>query len=213
MSQELWIWAKAQVLSSLRTPYALETVLPALKKASAGAEDLARNQMPTPSQPPAQLLPPSKANNPVKASRTHQDLHKELLLTHRKFPVGRRSGVIHTPFFPAADPISQDHMTPAEGSSFKPECVGQWRGLGLHSKPELLRVLEKRRCQGREGEEPAQDLTPLQLELQRRQQRREEKQQKEAREEKGSGHEFLKVRENLRKSPWRDPTTTRPSTS
>ncbi|XP_069501526.1 actin-associated protein FAM107A-like isoform X2 [Ambystoma mexicanum] len=170
MSQELWIWAKAQVLSSLRTPYALETVLPALKKASAGAEDLARNQMPTPSQPPAQLLPPSKANNPVKASRTHQDLHKELLLTHRK-------------------------------------------GLGLHSKPELLRVLEKRRCQGREGEEPAQDLTPLQLELQRRQQRREEKQQKEAREEKGSGHEFLKVRENLRKSPWRDPTTTRPSTS
>ncbi|KAJ1095325.1 hypothetical protein NDU88_000490 [Pleurodeles waltl] len=129
MSQELWLWAKAQVLASLRSPYGLEAILPAPKKASPGTGDRNGESVLPPTT--AQLLASCKAANPMKASRTRQDLHKELLLTHRK-------------------------------------------GLVLHSKPELLRVLERRRCQERLGAEPTQDQTPLQQELLRWQQRREE---------------------------------------
>ncbi|XP_069068289.1 actin-associated protein FAM107A-like [Pleurodeles waltl] len=163
MSQELWLWAKAQVLASLRSPYGLEAILPAPKKASPGTGDRNGESVLPPTT--AQLLASCKAANPMKASRTRQDLHKELLLTHRK-------------------------------------------GLVLHSKPELLRVLERRRCQERLGAEPTQDQTPLQQELLRWQQRREEKEA-----EKGSTHEFLKVRENLRKCPWREPRASRTSPS
>ncbi|XP_078520245.1 actin-associated protein FAM107A-like [Lissotriton helveticus] len=168
MSQELWLWAKAQVLASLRSPYGLETILPALKKASPGTADRSGESILSP--PTAQLLAPCKAANPMRAVRTRQDLHKELLLTHRK-------------------------------------------GLVLHSKPELLRVLERRRCQEGVGAEPAPEQPPLQKELLRWQQRREERQQKEAEEGKGSTHEFLKVRENLRKCPRREPQTSRTSPS
>uniref|UniRef100_A0A8C5R3J0 Uncharacterized protein n=1 Tax=Leptobrachium leishanense TaxID=445787 RepID=A0A8C5R3J0_9ANUR len=49
------------------------------------------------------------------------------------------------------------------------------RGLALHSKPELLRVLEKRRSQWKDGQEDSKLLcSPLEQELQKWQQRREE---------------------------------------
>ncbi|XP_077148485.1 actin-associated protein FAM107A-like [Ranitomeya variabilis] len=101
------------------------------------------------------ILTPYKPDNPMKSSRTHQELHRELLVTYKK-------------------------------------------GLVLHSKPELLRVLEKRRSQREEGQDTKNPHCPLQQELHKWQQRREEREQKPS--EGPVVHEFLRVRENLRKA-------------
>ncbi|KAM4697198.1 actin-associated protein FAM107A-like [Rhinophrynus dorsalis] len=152
ISQELWMWAKCQVLSSLRLPFGIGAMLPPLKKAGEieGSCD-------TISKP----IPPGKTENPLKSSRTHQELHRELLVTYKK-------------------------------------------GLVLHSKPELLRVLEKRRTQWKDRDEPESLSTPLQRELQKWQQRKEEREQQSAKDDGSGVHEFLRVRENLRKSSTRD---------
>ncbi|XP_040181042.1 actin-associated protein FAM107A-like [Rana temporaria] len=108
-------------------------------------------------------MAPYKPDNSLKSSRTHQELHRELLVTYKK-------------------------------------------GLVLHSKPELLRVLEKRRNQQQESKETKVPHCPLQQELQKWQLRREERQQESTKSEEPAPdvHEFLKVRENLRKSKTRD---------
>ncbi|CAH2316382.1 Hypothetical predicted protein [Pelobates cultripes] len=169
MSQELWMWAKYQVLSSLRLPFAIGAMLPAVKKAqkicSSGKEVTNDTSSTFPKSNPS-----CKQDYPMKSSRTHQELHKELLLTYNK-------------------------------------------GLVLHSKPELLRVLEKRRSQWKEGQEDTKQISsPLEQELQKWQQRREEKgillEEREhassIKNDKSGVHEFLRVRENLRKSATRD---------
>ncbi|KAG8447904.1 hypothetical protein GDO86_015136 [Hymenochirus boettgeri] len=158
VSQELWMWAKCQVLSSLRLPFGIGPVLPALKKASNGRKEGSCSIL------------PCKTNGPVKYSRTHQELHRELLLTYKK-------------------------------------------GLVLHSKPELLQVLEKRRSQWKDGKKPELESTPLERELQKWQQRRVEKEQKSTKDEVPAVHEFLRVRENLRKSATRDAQSPPPSIS
>ncbi|XP_075116968.1 actin-associated protein FAM107A-like [Leptodactylus fuscus] len=153
ISQELWMWAKCQVLSSLRMPFGIGTSMPVLKKA-AGKEGSCDSML-------SKSLAPYKPDNPLKSSRTHQELHRELLLTYKK-------------------------------------------GLVLHSKPELLRVLEKRRSQWQEGQNTKTTYSPLQQELHKWQLRREEREQKSTVSEAPAVHEFLRVRENLRKSSTRD---------
>ncbi|XP_077335145.1 actin-associated protein FAM107A-like [Lithobates pipiens] len=157
MSQELWMWAKCQVLSTLRMPFGIRATLPVLKKAAAkeGSCD-SITILP-------KVITPYKPDNSLKSSRTHQELHRELLVTYKK-------------------------------------------GLVLHSKPELLRVLEKRRNQQQESQDTKVPHCPLQKELQKWQLRREERQQESTKSEQPAPvvHEFLKVRENLRKSKIRD---------
>lgn len=110
-----------------------------------------------------ELIKPKKLLNPVKASRSHQELHRELLMNHR-------------------------------------------RGLSIDKKPELQRVLENRRRdkivqQKKEEEEIKKMQSPFEQELLKRQQRLEqlEKEQQEPKEE-GHAPEFLKVKENLRRT-------------
>ncbi|XP_053328510.1 actin-associated protein FAM107A-like [Spea bombifrons] len=153
------MWAKCQVFSSLRLPFGIGAMLPALKKAAAAGEEVKCDTVQNSTFP--KTASPCKSDNPIKSSRTHQELHKELLLTYKK-------------------------------------------GLALHSKPELLRVLEKRRCQGKEGQDPKLPSSPLEQELQKWQQRREEREQESSRKDASGVHEFLRVRENLRKSTSRD---------
>ncbi|XP_004916776.1 actin-associated protein FAM107A isoform X2 [Xenopus tropicalis] len=155
MSQELWMWAKCQVLASLRLPFGIGTVVPTLKKASAMSKEGSLDSVSTSSA--SKLNPPFKPDNPMKSSRTHQELHRELLVTYKK-------------------------------------------GLVLHSKPELLQVLEKRRLHWKDGQNPELHCTPLERELQKWQQRREEKEQKSVKNDLSGVHEFLRVRDNLRKS-------------
>ncbi|XP_069798735.1 actin-associated protein FAM107A-like [Dendropsophus ebraccatus] len=154
------MWAKCQVLSSLRMPFGMATSLPVLKKV-AGKEDSCDSVSMLP-----KTFPPYKPDNPMKSSRTHQELHRELLVTYKK-------------------------------------------GLVLHSKPELLRVLEKRRSQRQESQDTKTPHCPLQQELHKWQRRREEVNIKEREQTSTNSdgpavHEFLVVRQNLRKSTTRD---------
>ncbi|XP_053551533.1 actin-associated protein FAM107A isoform X2 [Bombina bombina] len=175
MSQELWMWAKCQVLSSLRLPIYIGAMLPTLKKVSIPGKDAlatgkeGSSDLVSDSSLP-KFIPPCKPDNPLKSSRTHQELHKELLLTYRK-------------------------------------------GLVLHSKPELLQVLEKRRTQERESKDPEHVIPPLEKELQKWQQRREEREQESTRNDVSGVHEFLRVRENLRKSSKTNPNSPPPPVS
>ncbi|XP_071373237.1 uncharacterized protein [Centroberyx affinis] len=100
----------------------------------------------------------SGQSNPIKASRTHQELHKELLLAHTK-------------------------------------------GLGLASRPELQQVLERRKREQSDREEEEQTRSPLEEVLLKRQQKQleREKQQEEKVQEEAQLMEFVRVRQNLRK--------------
>ncbi|OCT65643.1 hypothetical protein XELAEV_18041886mg, partial [Xenopus laevis] len=82
MSQKLWMWAKCQVLASLRLPFGIGTVVPALKKASTVSKEGLSDSVPTSSAP--KLNPQVKPDNPMKSSRTHQELHRELLVTYKR---------------------------------------------------------------------------------------------------------------------------------
>ncbi|KFZ68099.1 Protein FAM107A, partial [Podiceps cristatus] len=119
------------------------------------------------------LIKPKKLLNPVKASKSHQELHRELLMNHK-------------------------------------------RGLGMESKPELQRVLEHRRRnqlirQKKEEEEAKKLQSPFEKELLKRQQRLDQVElnnsdssflQLEKEQEKQEDHapEFIKVKENLRRT-------------
>uniref|UniRef100_A0A8B9GG12 Actin-associated protein FAM107A n=1 Tax=Amazona collaria TaxID=241587 RepID=A0A8B9GG12_9PSIT len=107
------------------------------------------------------LIKPKKLLNPIKASKSHQELHRELLMNHK-------------------------------------------RGLSVESKPELQRVLEHRRrnqlIRKKKEEEEAKKLQcPFKKELLKRHQRLD---QLEKEQEKQEDHapEFIKVKENLRRT-------------
>ncbi|NXI64208.1 F107A protein, partial [Anseranas semipalmata] len=107
------------------------------------------------------LIKPKKLLNPVKASKSHQELHRELLMNHR-------------------------------------------RGLGVESKPELQRVLEHRRRnqllrQKKEEEEAKKLQSPFEKELLKRHQRLDQL-EKEQEKEEDHAPEFIKVKENLRRT-------------
>ncbi|XP_068109854.1 actin-associated protein FAM107A isoform X2 [Hyperolius riggenbachi] len=109
-----------------------------------------------------ELIKPKKLQNPVKASRSHQELHRELLMNHR-------------------------------------------RGLGIDKKPELQRVLENRRRdkiiqQKKEEEEIKKMQSPFEQELLKRQQRLEQLEKEQEPKEETHAPEFIKVKENLRRT-------------
>ncbi|XP_038596567.1 actin-associated protein FAM107A isoform X2 [Tachyglossus aculeatus] len=108
-----------------------------------------------------ELIKPKKLLNPVKASKSHQELHRELLMNHK-------------------------------------------RGLGLDKKPELQRVLEHRRRnqmikQKKEEEEAKKRNSPFEQELLKRQQRMNQLEEEPIKEEEHTP-EFIKVKENLRRT-------------
>jgi len=107
------------------------------------------------------LIKPKKLLNPVRASKSHQELHRELLMNHR-------------------------------------------RGLGVESKPELQRVLEHRRrnqlMRQRKEEEEAKKLkSPFEQELLKRQQKLDQLEREDEKQEENAP-EFIKVKENLRRT-------------
>ncbi|XP_035652634.1 protein FAM107B-like isoform X2 [Oncorhynchus keta] len=111
------------------------------------------------------LIKPKKLLNPVKASKSHQDLQRELLMSQK------RGGVV-----------------------------------GVESKPELQRVLEARKRekvikQRKEEDEARKKISPLEQELLKRKDKLEvlEKEQ-EKQEETVKAPEFVKVKENLRRT-------------
>ncbi|XP_062326098.1 protein FAM107B isoform X2 [Osmerus eperlanus] len=111
------------------------------------------------------LIKPKKLVNPVKSSKSHQDLHRELLLSHKR------------------------------------------GGVSVETKPELQRVLEARKreqmIKQRKVEDDARKkVSPLEQELQKRHKKLEEldKEQEKLEEETGRAPEFVKVKENLRRT-------------
>ncbi|XP_047204781.1 protein FAM107B-like isoform X1 [Girardinichthys multiradiatus] len=111
------------------------------------------------------LIKPKKLVNPIKASRSHQELHRELLSSCRR------------------------------------------GGSGVETKPELQRVLESRKRdqlirQRKQEEEARRKISPLEAELLKRHMKLEEldRQQEQQQEENLRAPEFVKVRENLRRT-------------
>uniref|UniRef100_A0A8C9I3B6 Family with sequence similarity 107 member B n=1 Tax=Piliocolobus tephrosceles TaxID=591936 RepID=A0A8C9I3B6_9PRIM len=109
-----------------------------------------------------ELIRPQKLINPVKTSRNHQDLHRELLMNQK-------------------------------------------RGLAPQNKPELQKVMEKRKRDQviKQKEEEAQKKkSDLEIELLKRQQKLEqlELEKQKLQEEQENAPEFVKVKGNLRRT-------------
>ncbi|XP_058486666.1 protein FAM107B-like isoform X1 [Solea solea] len=114
------------------------------------------------------LIKPKKLLNPVKASRSHRELHRELLSS----------------------------------------CRG---GDSVEIKPELQRVLESRKRdqlikQRKQEEEAHRKISPLEAELLKRHKKLEEEMEKQQKTEEKNlkAPEFVKVRENLRRTSFKD---------
>ncbi|XP_036376248.1 protein FAM107B-like isoform X1 [Megalops cyprinoides] len=111
-----------------------------------------------------ELIKPKKLVNPVKSSRNHQDLHRELLMNQK--------------------------------------C-----GLSPQNKPELQKVMEKRKRdqvlkQQKEEQEAHKKRSDLEIELMKRQQKLEqlELEQQKCLEEQENTPEFVKMKGNLRRT-------------
>lgn len=111
------------------------------------------------------LIKPKKLVNPVKASKSHQELHRELMSSCKR------------------------------------------GGVKVETKPELQRVLESRKRdqmikQRKQEEDAHRKISPLEAELLKRHKKLEEleKQQEKEQEENLKAPEFVKVRENLRRT-------------
>uniref|UniRef100_A0A3P9KAC2 Actin-associated protein FAM107A n=2 Tax=Oryzias latipes TaxID=8090 RepID=A0A3P9KAC2_ORYLA len=112
-----------------------------------------------------ELIKPRKLVNPVKSSRSHQELHRELLSSCKR------------------------------------------SGTSVETKPELQRVLESRKReqlirQRKQEEEAHRKVSPLEAELLKRHKKLEEleRQQEQQQQENLKAPEFVKVRENLRRT-------------
>ncbi|XP_060779661.1 protein FAM107B-like isoform X5 [Neoarius graeffei] len=111
-----------------------------------------------------ELIKPKKLINPVKTSRNHQDLHRELLMNQK-------------------------------------------RGLAPQNKPELQKVMEKRKrdqvLKAQLAEQEAhKKQSDLEIELMKRQQKLEqlELEQQKMDEEQENTPEFVKMKSNLRRT-------------
>lgn len=111
-----------------------------------------------------ELVKPKKLLNPVKTSRNHQDLHRELLMNQK-------------------------------------------RGLAPQNKPELQKVMEKRKrdqvLKAQLAEQEAhKKQSDLEIELMKRQQKLEqlELEQQKMDEEQENTPEFVKMKSNLRRT-------------
>ncbi|XP_035488019.1 protein FAM107B isoform X2 [Scophthalmus maximus] len=111
------------------------------------------------------LIKPKKLVNPIKTSRSHQELHRELLSSCKR------------------------------------------TGVTVEMKPELHRVLESRKRdqlikQRKQEDDARRKISPLEAELLKRHKKLEEmeKQQEKEQEENLKAPEFVKVKENLRRT-------------
>ncbi|XP_044074557.1 protein FAM107B isoform X2 [Siniperca chuatsi] len=111
------------------------------------------------------LIKPKKLVNPVKASKSHQELHRELMSSCKR------------------------------------------GGVSVEVKPELQRVLESRKRdqlikQRKQEDEARRKISPLEAELLKRHRKLEEldKEQEKEQEENLKAPEFVKVKENLRRT-------------
>ncbi|CAI5785091.1 Hypothetical predicted protein [Podarcis lilfordi] len=110
-----------------------------------------------------ELIRPQKLINPVKSSRNHQDLHRELRMNQK-------------------------------------------RGLAPQNKPELQKVLERRKrdqvIKQQKEEEAQKKRSDLEIELLKRQQKLEqlELEKQKIQEEQENAPEFVKVKGNLRRT-------------
>ncbi|XP_068171687.1 protein FAM107B-like isoform X2 [Antennarius striatus] len=111
------------------------------------------------------LIKPKQLLNPVKASKSHQELHRELMSSCRR------------------------------------------GGAGMQTKAELHRVLETRKRdqlikQKKQEDDAHKKVTPLEAELIKRYQRLDEleRQQQKEKEDSLKAPEFIKVKENLRRT-------------
>ncbi|XP_035806001.1 protein FAM107B isoform X1 [Amphiprion ocellaris] len=108
------------------------------------------------------IIKPKKLLNPVKASKSHQELHQELLSCKRG-------------------------------------------GVNVEMKPELQRVLESRRRdqqirQKKQEDEARRKISPLEAELLKRHKKLEELEKQQQQQENLKAPEFVKVKENLRRT-------------
>ncbi|KAG9331153.1 hypothetical protein JZ751_019945, partial [Albula glossodonta] len=177
VQQELWLRAKLQVLTSLNsihtmTPTTSFPKTPANTRAGATGGTRAPTVISSGDSGQSDTGGRAAPANPVKASRTHQELHKELLLAHRK-------GLV----------VYTNRL-----SLFV-------RGLVVCSRPELMLVLERKRKERMEKEEGEQARTPLEQVLLKRQQRQQEWEDPVGSSRKPEPQllEFVRVRQNLRK--------------
>ncbi|XP_030274499.1 protein FAM107B isoform X2 [Sparus aurata] len=111
------------------------------------------------------LIKPRKLINPVKASKSHQELHRELMTSCKR------------------------------------------GGASVEVKPELQRVLESRKRdqlikQRKQEEEAHRKISPLEAELLKRHRKLDEldRQQEKEQEDNLRAPEFVKVKENLRRT-------------
>ncbi|XP_078250398.1 protein FAM107B isoform X1 [Pogona vitticeps] len=109
-----------------------------------------------------ELIRPQKLVNPVKSSRNHQDLHRELRMNQK-------------------------------------------RGLAPQNKPELQKVMERRKRDlvfKQKEEEAQKKKSDLEIELLKRQQKLEqlELEKQKIQEEQENAPEFVKVKGNLRRT-------------
>ncbi|XP_075996693.1 protein FAM107B-like, partial [Genypterus blacodes] len=111
------------------------------------------------------LIQPRKLPNPIRASKNHQDLHRELLVSYK------RGG---------------------EGAAMKPELQ---RALESRKRDQLIK-------QRKQEEEARKKISPLEQELLKRHRQLEEleKQQEEQQQQKLRAPEFIKVKDNLRRT-------------
>ncbi|XP_069040606.1 protein FAM107B isoform X1 [Lepisosteus oculatus] len=191
MQHELWLKAKLQVLGSLKPVSAMRDASSNPDSAGDASVCATKEEGVGAAGPISSLGPitPTKPANPIKASRTHQELHKELLMAHRK-PLNSEA---------EAGPCA--HCTC--------DLISEFRGLGVSSKPELQLVLERRQRERTQKEAGEQGRTPLELELLRRQQRQQEvERQREKEREDTQVPELVKVRQNLRKTGPKEPPGT-----
>ncbi|XP_073324364.1 protein FAM107B-like [Pagrus major] len=111
------------------------------------------------------LIKPKKLVNPVKSSKSHQELHRELMSSCKR------------------------------------------GGVSVEVKPELQRVLESRKRdqlikQRKQEEEAHRKISPLEAELLKRHRKLDEldRQQEKEQEDNLRAPEFVKVKENLRRT-------------
>ncbi|XP_056292604.1 protein FAM107B-like isoform X2 [Pseudoliparis swirei] len=110
------------------------------------------------------LIKPKKLVNPVKASKSHQELHRELMSSCKR------------------------------GS-----------GVSVETKPELQRVLDSRKRdqlmkKRKQEEEERRKISPLEAELLKRHQKLDELDRHQEEEDDSKAPEFVKVKENLRRT-------------
>lgn len=116
---------------------------------------------------------PRKVNGSSVEAPSYQNLHRELLLSHKRYVREAKLLCLLT--------------------SFVPSCDCAFRGLVLEEKPELKRVLEQRRLVLHRDQEMAQQRpSDLETELRKRQQKLQEvRSAKEKRSRYSPSHEKL----------------------